>query len=476
MSAPQPADLRGQPVLVLGLGSFGGGAGCARALARLGAEVTVTDLRGAEELPEAMATLRGLPIRFALGGHPEELFHGQWVVVNPAVPAESPALAHARRHGCRLTTELDLGLRSLRDRPALAVTGTHGKSTCAALAAHLLAGSDGGAVLAGNLGGSLLDAAEQVPAEAALVVELSSFQLERLEAPRGWPRVAVVTSLGDDHLDRHRTREAYWGAKRRLCASQDVEGTLLLPCSLPDAPRWQDAARGRVLWLGSDGLPDGADGFLRRDGAIWERRDGRERALATDAVLPFREPYRMPSLLGAVAGASLLGLPAEAIPERLRSWGGLPHRMQPLVERNRRIVVDNGVATHPDPTIAALEAMEGPCVLCAGGYDKGLPLEPLAEAARHCRVVHLSGPGGRRLARLLASAGVAHVEHPCSQDAMSAALTGLRPGETLLYSPCFSSYDEFRNFRDRATLFQELCLNFTSTSENPWGDAVFEAY
>ncbi|RMH01149.1 MAG: UDP-N-acetylmuramoyl-L-alanine--D-glutamate ligase, partial [Planctomycetota bacterium] len=292
---PDPARLAGQQVLVLGLGAFGGGAGCVRALLRLGARVTVTDLRPAERLGEALDELAGLEVETVLGGHPPELFQGQVVVVNPAVPPGAPVLRLARERGCLLTTQVNLAARLLGRRSCAVVTGTHGKSTCAALAAHLLAEDPRRpVVLGGNLGGSLLLQALEAPPDARFVLELSSFQLERLEAPHGWPECVVLTSLSEDHLDRHGDPAAYWAAKRRAVAFQDAAGSLCLPAALPAAriAPWQKEAPGRILWLGATELPTDREGWFLAGDRIRERRGGDERELAPAAAAPFREPYR----------------------------------------------------------------------------------------------------------------------------------------------------------------------------------------
>ncbi len=432
-----PDGLRGRRVLVLGLGSFGGGSGVARALARRGAEVTVSDLRPIEQLHEARAELADLPVRWEVGGHHAGLFAAaEVVVVNPAVPSDSPWLEMARSQGCRLTTDVNLALAAASQVPAFAVTGTHGKSSCAALAAHLLAPLPGRTVLAGNLGGSLLERVADLGAGDRLVVEISSFQAEALEAPPGWPRVAALTCLRSDHLDRHGTQAAYAAAKRRLLAFQDASGLALVPADDPESAHWAAAARGEVM---------------RLDAALWEAWG------LTPQDAPFPEPYRLPSALAAVAAALRLGLPRAALGERLRSFGGLPHRMERLAAPPGCVILDNGVATHPEPTEAALRHLKGTVVLLAGGKDKLLPLDGLAAAAARCARTYLHGQGGARLALALAARGVPHVLLPDARAAMSAALASLAPGETLLYSPSFASFDEFRNFRDRALLFRDLC-------------------
>ncbi len=474
MSAAIP--WRDRDFLVLGVGAFGGGAGCARALAKAGARVTATDLRGAADLGEALALLKETPVRLELGGHREEMFRpGRVVVVNPAVHEDSPWIELARRRGCRLTTDVNLALERAAEVPAFAVTGTHGKSTCAALAAHLLQGAFPRVVLAGNLGGSLLEAVAGLTPRDRLVVELSSYQLARLEAPRPWPQVAALTCLGSDHLDWHGSPEAYARAKRRLPAGQGEDGLQLLPLEDPEAAAWAAAGPARSLWLAPRALPADREGWEVGAGVLRERRGGRLRELAPAGAFPFPEPYRLPSLLAAVGAARLLGLPPGAVADRLRSFPGLPHRMERLPAPPGNRILDNGVATHPEPTRAALQAPRTPVILVAGGKDKNLPLEGLAGALASCRQAHLFGAGGRRLARL-APRQTAVFEHPGTREAVQAALSTLQQGETLLFSPSFSSYDEFRNFRDRARLFQEICAAWAARRETPARDRSRSAY
>jgi len=437
MQYQHPADLKDQKVLVLGLGAFGGGAGCARALVSLGAQVTVTDLRPAEALAEGLAALEGLPISFALGGHKESLFkEADVVVVNPAVPSEAKWLQIAQDCGCKLTTEVNLAIAAAAHLPAVAITGTNGKSTCAALTAHLLEGLPGTTVLSGNLGGSLLECVLDLPEDSRLVIELSSFQTERLVAPEGWPQVVVLTHLGADHLDRHHTVAEYWQAKRRLLQFQNELGTLLLPTDCADAKTWQKEARSTTIWLKAEALPDFG---------------------LTTADLPFTEPYRLPSLLAALHAARLLGMDDVAIRERTRSFPGLPYRMAHFRDRHGRDIIDNAVATHPDPTAAALKDLQGEIVLLAGGMDKGLDLNELVETCARCARLYFYGQGGARLAKECQAAGLPSTWSEHFKDSATKALQSIGNREFLLFSPTFSSYDEFRNFRDRADLFHSLC-------------------
>ncbi len=429
MNLIHPAELENRQVLILGLGSFGGGAGCARALHELGAKVTVSDLRPASKLETSINSLAGYPIEFVFEEHPEFLFEqADVVVVNPAVPNEAPIWDLARKHDCELTTEVNLAIAYSAKTPTVAITGTHGKSTCASLLHHMLGDNT---ILAGNLGGSFLEQVLSQPDCTSIVVEMSSFQCERLVAPRGWPHVAALTCFGADHLDRHGDLISYAKAKRRLIEYQDESCFALVPGGDEESAHWTRDARGN--WTELDGLTI-SDFQLKA------------------ADLPFNESFRMPSLFAALQALRILGKDCTNLSE----YPGLEHRMQTFVDIHDRKIINNGVATHPEPTAAALASIKGKKVLLAGGKDKLLDLSEIISVARKKTRLHLHGEGGKRLLRLCAAAKIECSLHENFEIAADAALSGLQSDETLLFSPTFSSFDEFNNFSERAQLFLKL--------------------
>ena len=443
MDRVHPQELKGLKVLLMGLGSFGGGIGCARTLIQLGADLMITDLRNAEQLADSLAELHDLDFETYLGGHSKALF--DWadvVVVNPAVPNDAPYLQYARSQPCKLTTEINLALAQVPDVPAVAITGTHGKSTTASLCADLLSLLPGRTVLAGNMGGSLLEVVQDLTIDDRLVLELSSFQLERLVAPPAWPKAAVLTCMREDHLDRHHTFKAYEQAKMRILIGQNKECTLYLPANEPGMHSWRQQAAGHVKSMDPRGLKPAEFGLS------WNE-------------MPMAEPYRVSALHAITKLAADWGVPRLCMGEVLRNFKGLPHRLQFLASPEHLQLIDNGIATHPEPTAEALRCIHGSVLLLAGGKDKGLPLRQLVEAASSCISLHLFGTGGRRLAEELAPRVQrrAHI-HPNFETACHASLAEflkLPKNGTLLFSPSFSSYDEFQNFQQRATLFQNIC-------------------
>jgi UDP-N-acetylmuramoylalanine--D-glutamate ligase len=286
-------------------------------------------------------------------------------------------------------------------------------------------------LLAGNLGGSFLEQVLSRPDLETIVLEISSFQCERLIAPPAWPHIAVLTCFGADHLDRHGDLESYAAAKRRLLEYQDDSCFALIAGGDAESTNWSRAAKGN-----------------------WEELDGwkiNDFDLSAED-LPFTESFRMPSMFAALR--SLRILKRECV--GLGQYPGLEHRMQRFVDIHDRVIINNAVATHPTPTAAALASIRGKKVLLAGGKDKSLDLSDIISASREKTRLHLHGAGGLRLAQLCNEAKIDCTFHENFEIAAEVALSSLQSDETLLFSPSFSSFDEFNNFSERAQLFLKL--------------------
>ncbi|MDP9366268.1 MAG: Mur ligase family protein, partial [Chloroflexota bacterium] len=253
--------LAGKRATVMGLGTRGGGVGVARFLAAAGARVTVTDAKPAAALAEPLAALAGLPIRFVLGGHEEDLFTpagADLVVRNPGVPRRAPLLELARRHGLPIEMEMTLFFRAC-PAPIIGVTGTKGKTTVSTLCAEMLRAWDPSTVLAGNMGVSALEQLPRIGPTTPVVIELSSWQLEGLHEHALAPRVAVLTLIAEDHLDAYDGFADYAATKRSIAAHQHPGDVLVVNADDPEA--WRAAAEtpARVVPFGlSDRRGNGA--------------------------------------------------------------------------------------------------------------------------------------------------------------------------------------------------------------------------
>ena len=470
------APLAGRRVTVLGLGLLGGGVEVVRALVGSGAEVTASDRRGERDLAPTLAALRGLDVRFQLGGHSvEQLARAEVVVANPAVPPSSPALAAARASGAAVTSEVELFLENTRGR-VIAITGTQGKSSTAHLLAQLLEACAprpfSKVHLGGNIGRALIGSVAAIGPDDAVVLELSSYQLEALPPDRSASHLArrvvagCVTNVLADHLERHGSAEAYAAAKRRLLELLPAEAPLVVPREDERIAEWNlgtREVRRFTLDSGSAGSGPARSGGAR-EGAAGELRVERGRFLWRDVELGRVRDLKLPgrfqraNALAALGLAHALGASPEACAAALGECRGLPHRLEELGLFAGHRVFDNGVSTTPDSTAAALEALTeagGRVTLLVGGQAKELSFAPLVEAAAlRVRTALTFGASGARLARLLRAGGLEVIECADLEQAVRAAFADMPEGETLLFSPACASFDAYLNFSDRAAAFR----------------------
>lgn len=434
-------DFRGKRVTVMGLGRFGGGVAVVRFLAERGASVTVTDLLPAAELEASLAQLDGCPLTgLHLDGHRDRDFtEADLIVVNPAVPQNSPYLDPARRRNVPLTSEMNLFWQHNRGR-VIGVTGTNGKSTTAAMIHCLLQAAGLRCWLGGNIGNSLLPVVDEIMPHDWVVLELSSFQLEDLNRLKRSPQVAVVTNFSANHLDRHGSVTAYRQAKQTILRWQRPDDIAILNGDDPDVSQWM--TQGRIY-------------LARRDshGAQWE-----------DVIQLPGEHNRRNAMLAACAAATI-GVPDDAIRKGLQRFTGLTHRLQFVAEINGRRFYNDSKATTPEATIAALGSFSHPVILLAGGYDKRVDLSAMAEAiTENTKAVALMGQTAQALAEHMRRVH-GQWESPgeptmriCGtfDEAFRWAVEQSQPGDVILLSPGCASYDSFRNFDERGNRFVEL--------------------
>jgi UDP-N-acetylmuramoylalanine--D-glutamate ligase len=448
--------LAGRDALVLGLGRFAGGVETVRFLARSGARVRVSDSGDPATLRDSVEAIAGTGARVVFGPQTPALLDGlerdPLVVASPAVPFDHAVLAEASRRGVETTTEIALFVARC-PAPVLAVTGTKGKSTTSTLLAKMVAASGVRTHLAGNVGRSLLN--ERVEASDAVVLELSSFQLHWLRRDRFAPRVAVVTSLFRDHVDRHGTFEAYAEAKRALLDFQGPGDVAVLPAGdetlraagfetagKASRRRFSDAPfSGPGVRVTEDGrLADAeGDGGTSLDGfRLWGRHNRRNAA-------------------AAAAAARAVGATWAEVRAGCLATGPLPHRLEPFLEAGGVLFVDDSIATTPESAAAALDAVPRPCVVLVGGKDKGSDPAPLlaAVAARARAAIGVGTTGPALVARLRAAGFSAAVEGgPDLDAAVRSAVALARPGDAVLLSPGYSSLDGFASFAERGDRFQ----------------------
>src|SRR5467141_5131285 len=446
---PNPFELRGKRVLVVGLARTG--VATALFCAARGANVTATDSRTENEIGEAIAPLRAARVSLELGGHRENTFLEQDLIVpSPGVPADAPLLQAARPKGITIWSEVELADRFLHGR-LIGITGSNGKTTTTSLIEHILRNAGFSTILAGNIGTPLLARVEHTGDDSITVVELSSFQLELIETFR--PNISVFLNLTADHLDRHHTFEAYGHAKAPIFENQTATDSAILnaddPATTPLAP-----TKPHLYWFSrKQRVAQGA--FVRENGIVF-RHDGREEAVLSLKEIPLPGAHNVENVLAAVVATRLAGADAAAIAKGVRSFAGVEHRLEFVAEIGGVRYYNDSKATNVDATLKALDAFPGRILIVLGGKDKGSDYTLLQRPLREKAILALLiGAAADKIEKQI-TGSVAIERAGTIERAVEIASRAARPGDVVLLAPACASFDQFQNYEYRGRVFKEL--------------------
>jgi UDP-N-acetylmuramoylalanine--D-glutamate ligase len=446
--------LAGQRVLVVGLARSGVAA--ARMSVARGARVTVTDRRAATELGPAVKDL-GSSVQFALGGHdPADFTGADLVVVSPGVPLALPEIQAARRQGVPVLAEVELAAQLLPAVPLVGITGTNGKSTTTALAGALL-GRDRRVFTGGNLGTPLSELVLSGREVDALVVELSSFQLEGIDRLR--PRVAALLNVTPDHLDRYRDVDDYALAKARLFMNQQAGDFAIANARDPRTLAIAGSSRAELLTFGF-GKPGPRSARAPEAGGAFELAPGQaapERYLLRSRAL--RGRHNLENAMAAALCARLLGVPGALVQAELDAFPGLPHRLELVRERAGVEWVNDSKATNVDSTmvgLAAFPAARPNVVLILGGRGKRAPYAPLRPLFdRRVKALLTIGEDASTIEKELGDLSPTERAGTLAAAVKRAAALSAE-GDVVLLSPACASYDQFRSYEDRGESFRRF--------------------
>ena len=456
-------ELEGARVTVIGL-ARSGVAAC-RLLQAAGARVTVADRKESAELTAALASIDRDHVGVTVGARYESsLDEVDLVVISPGVPYRLAPLEAVRRRGVKVISELELASQFFRT-PLLAITGTNGKSTTVTLIGKFLAESGKRAFVGGNLGTALSEAAleDYLAGQAGkpspfdyLVVEVSSFQLETIDGFHPW--IAALLNVTIDHQDRYESLDEYVAAKQRIFENQIASDFALFNLDDDRVAALRHRVRAKRLGF-TTASTIGADmhgGTYLEGDRIVTTVTGVRQEICRRSEIRIIGNHNVENVMAAATYAVLCGCPLDAIRRVLATFPGLEHALEVVRERRGVRFVNDSKGTNVDATLKALESIDQPIWLIAGGRDKGGDFSRLAQAvSRRVTRVILIGEAAPLLRQ--AWEGVATMTEADSlQDAVNLAAQGASQGDVVLLSPACASFDMFADYQDRGRQFKAL--------------------
>jgi len=446
-------------VLVMGLGRFGGGVDVARFAANSGAKVIVTDLASRRQLSDSISQLAEFSdIEYHLGSHdPADFEQADIIVANPAVAPDTEFLELARRHNKFVTSQINIFFE-LCPAQIIGITGANGKSTTAALTAHLLKNAGEAKVwLSGNIGNEpLLTIMDQISPDDLVVLELSSFQLEQLAQIQKGPKVALLTNLTPNHLDRYGTFADYCAAKENIFRFQKPDD------KFPAVSIFNAEDKVGAAWF---------DKYEKDTGRICITFSADDISEQIRKSFPLPGRANLSNLAAAMAVARHFGIDDGQLKTSLPQFRGLPHRLELVAKINGVSWYNDSKATTPESAIAALEAFEQPTIIIAGGYDKNVAFDELgrniAESAKSAILLGQTAPkvaSAIRNGKMSLRAKRSNLKKRDTKIEIVDSLSGAvqlanklaESGDVVLLSPACASYDMFDNFEHRGRQFCEL--------------------
>ncbi len=439
-------ELSRKNAMVIGLGESG--LAVVRFLSERGARIRVNDQRGREALGAAASEAEALGAQLVLGGHPDDAFEDlDLIVVSPGVPP-LPQIDMAERRGVLVISEVELASQFI-EAPIVAITGTNGKSTVTTLVGEMCRRLGRPLFVGGNLGRPMIEAAgtDAGGEDGLVVVELSSFQLERVSQMKA--HVAILLNITPDHLDRYASFEAYASAKARVFERQRSEDFAVLPADDANLRELVENGGTVMLFGGRSGDVRVIEGVLT---------DLQSSLRVPVSELRLRGSHNMSNACAAVLTARLLGVNADDIAATIRDFGGLAHRTQYVGTVDGVEYIDDSKATNVGAAVASIDGLKGSkgkIVLIAGGVDKGGSYQPLRQRmSEEGRAVVVLGEAATLLERAFSDSTLELRRVSSMGEAVTQASSLARPGDIVLLAPACSSFDMFRSYSERGDHFQ----------------------
>ena len=446
------AGIQNKDITVIGIGVSN--LPLIKRLAFEGCRVTACD-RWERQSLECADELEALGVKLSLGQDYLKNLGRDIIFRTPGIRPDIPEIAEAVRRGAELTSEMEVFFRVCPCR-IIAVTGSDGKTTTTTLISELLKAEGIKVHLGGNIGKPLLCEADEMNADDAAVVELSSFQLMTM---RDSPSIAVVTNVAPNHLDVHRNMAEYVEAKRNICRHQRPEDLAVLNLDNETAAKFADGAVQRIRWFSMKQPVE--NGVFCRDDVMYSAVNGKTEALmnAGDIKIPGR--HNIENYMAAYAAVMDFVKP-ETLRKTAMEFGGVAHRIELVRELRGVRYYNDSIASSPSRTRAGLNSFKDKVILIAGGKDKGVPFDELgSDIVSHVKKLVVTGFTMEKIRDAVNNSPIYKgepeiFEAPDFKQAVLTAAKIAEPGDTVLLSPACTSFDRFKNFEERGNTFKAI--------------------
>lgn len=448
---------RNKEVLILGFAKSG--ASAAEVLTNLGAIVTVSDTKDLSNDETALALMEK-GVKFTQDQTATVISAFDILVKNPGIPYNNPVVAAASDKGIKIISEVELASQVFTGE-LIAITGSNGKTTTTTLVTKLLANEReaGVAVYAGNIGIPASTRAASLSEDDTLVLETSSFQLMGTETFH--PHIAVLNNIFSSHLDYHGTRDNYVAAKMKITANQAPDDYFVVNYDYEELAMLAQDSRAQIIPFSRLGKSK-AGAYVENDKMYWQGE-----YIMDTAEMGVPGDHNVENALAAIAVAKLKGRSTKMIAQILKTFSGVRHRTQFVLEAEGRKFYNDSKATDIEATQMALAGFDTPVVLLAGGLDRGDTYERLEEDLKnHVRAVVLSGQTKDVFAASAQNAGVEKIVF--AEDVTAAvpmAWELSEPGDIILLSPAAASWDQYPDFETRGELFIQAVEKLTNKEE-----------
>ncbi|SHK38596.1 UDP-N-acetylmuramoyl-L-alanine--D-glutamate ligase [Paramaledivibacter caminithermalis] len=442
--------LKDKNVLVVGMAKSG--IPTVKALSKLDAKITINDIKSRDKLKDILNEIEGLCDNIILGFHPEKIEIYDLIILSPGVPTDLPFLKKAEEENKMIIGELELAYRLSKGK-YLAITGTNGKTTTTALTGEICRNGGLETFVVGNIGLPAISKAFKTTDDTVLVTEVSSFQLETIDTFK--PKISAILNITPDHLNRHKTMKNYIDAKAKIFMNQDKNDILILNYDNDITRKLADRARSRVLFFSRNEILE--EGVYLEDNNIVVKINNHKEIICNANDIYISGKHNLENALAAVAFATNLGIKREVIKYTLMNFKGVEHRTEYIGSINGIKFYNDSKGTNPDASIKAVEGLEAPLILIAGGMDKGSCFDEFVRSFNNkVKELILLGETALKIKQTAEKYGfknVSIVEN--MEEAVNKAYKKAEENDTILLSPACASWDMYESYEVRGRHFKE---------------------